>query len=368
MMLRLQMLPAARGDSLWLECGTRPKTQIVIIDGGLRETAAVLRKKMESAWKERGTDKLEVELLVVTHYDNDHILGIIELLGNAPAWLHVKDVWFNGRPQLRRLPAPPAAAAAPEDLLGPQESDALSKLLADRKLPWNHHPRWNGDAVVVPDKGDLPNVTLGDLKLTILGPTLTRLYDLCVAWPDVLGGKDEPEESEAAGPSDLLGRSDTWPPVWQDGEKRDPSKANGSSIMLLAEYGNHKLLLTGDGYGSDIAAAVDRFRRGSVFSIDAFKLPHHASANNLGKAVLEKIDCKRYLISTDGSTHRHPDHQALLRILRYSDKKPELLFNYSAATTLPWRDSKDDVVSQNFQDYDTGFPTNASDGLILDLE
>jgi hypothetical protein len=83
--------------------------------------------------------------------------------------------------------------------------------------------------------------------------------------------------------------------------------------------------------------------------------------------VIERIDCGRYLVSTDGSTHRHPDHQALLRILRYSQRSPELLFNYAARTTLAWRNSKSDILAMGFQDYATEFPANPADGLILDL-
>ena len=112
MMLKLQMLPAACGDCLWLEYGTPPATRVVIIDGGLRETARILGEHIDAARRERGAGMLDVELLVVTHIDNDHILGIIELLKSAPASLRVKDVWFNGRPQLMRLPTPRAKAPA----------------------------------------------------------------------------------------------------------------------------------------------------------------------------------------------------------------------------------------------------------------
>ena len=79
-MLRLEMLPAACGDCLWLEYGDGAQAGIVIIDGGLRETAQVLRKRIDKARRARGVETLEVELLVVTHIDNDHIVGIIELL------------------------------------------------------------------------------------------------------------------------------------------------------------------------------------------------------------------------------------------------------------------------------------------------
>ena len=264
-----------------------------------------------------------------------------------------------------------AALPSPSDLLGPQQGDELSNLLSTGRLPWNQNPRWQGDVVMIPEIGDLPVVALeGGFRLTVLGPTLARLYKLCAGWSDVLGGIDEPAEP-TAGPADLLGRRDTWPPVWRDSEQRDPSVANGSSIMLLAEFDNHTLLLAGDGHANDLAAALVRLssNAGSApFPLAAFKLPHHGSEKNLTRAVLEKVDCNRYLISTDGSTHGHPDHQALLRILRYSKRSPHLLFNYAEKTTLPWRDSKSDILNMGFQDYTAQFPSNPADGPILELE
>ncbi len=410
-MLTLQMLPAGCGDCLWLEYGTGAAKRVVIIDGGLTETATALRRRIERARRERGIEKLEVELLVVTHIDNDHILGIIELLKAETPGLHVKDIWFNGRPQLMALPTPPPsgrsgrrprkttstgvadmmggtggadqgnqedeavpdAVALPSaaDLLGPQQGDQLSKLLAARNLPWNRHPLWKGKAVVIPGTGELPSVTLeGDLKLTVLGPNIERLYKLCTVWSDVLGGTDEPTAAKPV-PGDMLGRKDTWPPVWKEGEGSDPSAANGSSIMLLAEYGDKKLLLVGDGHAPDLAAALDRLRAErrltTPFPLSAFKLSHHASENNLTREVLGKIDCRRFLVSTDGSVHRHPDHQALLRILRYVTKRPEILFNYRVDTTRPWDESKS-AVARKFQDYDTRYPSDAADGMILSVD
>jgi hypothetical protein len=408
-MLKLQMLPAGCGDCLWLEYGKGAAKRYVIIDGGLTETATALRKRIDAARRERGVDTLEIELLVVTHIDNDHILGIIDLLKAEAPGLHVKDIWFNGRPQLMGLPTPPrggskkrkatadgptdlmggtddtdeadeddlaasdlAAPVSAADLLGPQQGDQLSKVLAARNLPWNKHALWKGGAVMIPDSGNLPSVTLaGDLKLTVLGPTIERLYKLCTVWVDVLGGNEGNADAQSAGPDDLLGRRDTWPPVWKDGEGRDPSAANGSSIMLLAEYDGHALLLSGDGYAPDIAAAMVRVRAqrnlATPFPLDAFKLSHHGSENNLTRAVLESIDCRRFIVSTDGTVHRHPDHQALLRILRYLPTRPELLFNCRADTTRPWEESKSDVT-RKFQDYDTRFPTVPADGLTLSFD
>ncbi len=405
-MLKLQMLPAGCGDCLWLEYGKGAAKRYVIIDGGLTETATALRQRIETARRERGVDTLEVELLVVTHIDNDHILGIIDLLKAETPGLRIKDIWFNGRPQLMGLPTPPrgggrkskaradgptdlmggaddtdeaddddlaagetAAPVSAADLLGPQQGDQLSKVLAARNLPWNKHALWKGGAVMIPDSGTLPSLTLpGGLKLTVLGPSIERLYKLCTVWVDVLGGNEGNADAQSAGPDDLLGRRETWPPVWKDGEGRDPSAANGSSIMLLAEYDGHALLLSGDGYAPDIVAGIDRVRAerhlAAPFPLDAFKLSHHGSENNLTRAVLEGIDCRRFIVSTNGTVHHHPDHQALLRILRYMPTRPELLFNCRAETTRRWEESKRDVT-RKFQDYDTRFPTNPAEGLTL---
>lgn len=402
-MFRLEMLPARCGDCLLLEYGLPGASRLVVIDGGLGETAAVLWNRLESLRVERGQETLEIELLVVTHIDNDHIVGIIELLEAAHSTLKIHDIWFNGRPQLMGLPAAGSTAGAaehagaglpgdllggvdagatsadaalptPADLLGPRQGDALSGLLAARKLPWNAHPLWQGRAVMVSEQAALPATTLtGGLRLTVLGPTFPRLYKLCQGWLDVLGGSDEaPATSGGTGPADLLGRGDTWPPSWSDAVSGDTSAANGSSIMLLAEHAGRSILLAGDGYAPDLARALERLRqeRGlgeTRLPLDAFKLAHHGSAKNLDAAVLGKIDCSRYLISTDGSTHKHPDHQALLRILRHTPRRPELLFNYEAATTAPWRDGKADVVEQGFPNYTTRFPAQPAEGLRLEL-
>jgi hypothetical protein len=130
------------------------------------------------------------------------------------------------------------------------------------------------------------------------------------------------------------------------------------------------LLLAGDAYAPDLAAAVVRVcreRNQPALPLAAFKLPHHGSENNLTRAVLDAIDCGRYLISTDGSTHRHPDNLALLRILRFSKRPPRLLFNYARPTTEQWREGRGDVVGGDFQDYTVGFPDDADAGYVLAL-
>ena len=70
---------------------------------------------------------------------------------------------------------------------------------------------------------------------------------------------------------------------------------------------------------------------------------------------------------TASFTMKGADHQAILRVLRYSRQPPRLLFNYDADTTRPWRESQQDVLAEGFPRYETVYPDpdDAADGLIV---
>ena len=397
-MFRLEMLPAGCGDSLWLEYGQPGNTHIVLIDGGEKATSVELTRRIRAAMTERGVNSLFIDLLIITHYDNDHIDGILELLEKQELSISFGDIWFNGDQQLATLPPADAmgdglpideprdedipedllgdtlAGWTPADLLGAAEGDRLSGLLRERNLPWNQ--AFDSQAVMIPGSGSLPKRTLpGGLQLTVLGPGLGKLNRLWKTWQKKVGTFDPATLRllERKAPSDSLGRSDTWPPKWQEGQAKDPSPANGSSIALLAEYGGQGLLLAGDAHAADLITGLDRLRKERLAAekplpLAAFKLPHHGSANNLSMELLQRVACSRYLISTDGSGYRHPDHQALLRILRHSTSRPLLSFNYKAETTGDWHDRQLEVLAQGFPDYDTKYPDQKGSSLQVELE
>jgi hypothetical protein len=382
--LRLELLPAGPGDCLWLEYGEPGQARIVLIDGGLTGTFEHLDRRIGEAIEARGASELHIDLLVVTHIDNDHINGILKLLRETRHSISFGDIWFNGDAQLLNLP-PPApeetrrdmlgneVAPPRPDLLGLQEGDRLSKLLADRELPWN--VAFGGAAAMTTATTKLPCRRLeGDLKLTLLGPPLMRLRELAASWKPVL---EEYDRLERTGPvperEDLLGRGDTWPPRWREAPSPDESVANGSSIVLLAELGERSLLLTGDAYSEDLTNALAKLRAQrdmgrNPLPVAVFKLPHHGSARNMSQDLLAQVQCGQYVISTDGTGHKHPDHQALLSILRYSAARPCLAFNYDSDTTRNWRDRRQDVIQLGYGSYDTIYADRRSQRLVLTLD
>jgi S-adenosylmethionine:diacylglycerol 3-amino-3-carboxypropyl transferase len=80
------------------------------------------------------------------------------------------------------------------------------------------------------------------------------------------------------------------------------------------------------------------------------KLSHHGSKYNISDKLLKKINCKKYIISTDGSIHSHPHKETLAKIINNTPDS-ELYFNYIdlAKRIFIEQDKKD----FNFTVYDT---------------
>lgn len=124
----------------------------------------------------------------------------------------------------------------------------------------------------------------------------------------------------------------------------DSSVANASSIVLLVEYEGRSVLLTGDGHSDTIIAGVRRLledRGEAMLRVDVVKLPHHGSRANVTPDLLSLFDCSRFVFSTNGAYHRHPDADAVRSVLASGEmtgRPTELLFNYECPTTAIWRE------------------------------
>jgi glyoxylase-like metal-dependent hydrolase (beta-lactamase superfamily II) len=356
-MFQIELLAAGCGDCIWIEYGDPGAPHIVLIDGGVGETKDEIADRVRRAAEQRHVSKLQIDLLVVTHIDTDHIGGILPLLEEGSIGVGFDDIWFNGDRQL-------------SNLLGPAEGDRFSKLLYEQRhrLPWN--AKFGGAAIGPSPQGDLPEKEFHGLRLTVLGPTPKRLKNLAERWQEVMGEFEKLPLPVSAERPDLMGRRDEWPPQWRESRATDHSPANGSSIALLAEYESKAVLLAGDAFASDVENSLKRLQKqrhqgDQPIELAAFKVSHHGSASNLSQRLVEQVSCQNYLISTDGSTHMHPDHLALLRILKYSRERPNLVFNYESETTRDWGERKADLPPQ-FPDFDTTYPS-AGGGIAISL-
>lgn len=345
-MFTIDMLPAQRGDSLWIEYGNARKPRRILIDGGILATGKHIRARIENL----APDNRRFELLIISHIDLDHIAGIVKLFADPPEGLEFGNVWFNGWKQL--LTAEEIADQA--GILGPKLGERLSARIDQRKYPWNEG---FDDALVAIRNQDepLPHAALaGGMKITLLSPTVQRLRKLRPVWEDEireaglepgaagrkLEGIGHPDDADDGG---LLGDDDIDIEGLANGTfSGDTSEANGSSIAVMAEFDGKRCALLGDAYAPDVAKAIDRIlaNEGSddILEVAATKLSHHGGRKNTSAALLKKLHCRKYLVSTDGSSYHHPHSESLSRVVVHGAEagKPSLIFNYRSKETEAW--------------------------------
>ncbi len=93
----------------------------------------------------------------------------------------------------------------------------------------------------------------------------------------------------------------------------DDSVYNLSSLVVLAEVGAKRILLTGDGRGDHTLAGLEKVGRldskGKI-ALDVLKVPHHGSDRNVEVDYFKSVRAKHYVISADGK-HDNPDVDTL---------------------------------------------------------
>lgn len=340
-MLSIRMLPAKEGDALWITWGSAAAPHRMLVDMGTESVG----KKLRARILDLPEDERKFDLLVVTHVDRDHIGGVLTCLAEADEipGLEIGDVWFNGFTHLSG-----GTAASGLEPMGPAQGERLST--------WLRTQRWNqafggGPCVRTPGQ-PLQTVLLhDDLKLTVIGSTTAKLASFIDEWKDevhealekgsltedqvtpgleIMGAQTRPDLQTPQDLSDLAA-TDT---------DDDNKKANGSSIALLLEYDGRSVVLAGDAHSEDLIEGLQAARGNGRARLDAFKLPHHASKANVTKALIDKVDCRRWLVSTDGTRFSHPDAIAIARILAHGrPKRPLLAFNARSKFSGWWDDA-----------------------------
>jgi hypothetical protein len=329
-MFRIEMLPAEYGDCLWIEYGDKNKPYRILIDGGTEPSYSGLSERINAL----DVNDRKFELLVITHIDADHIGGVLKLLGGARGLKTTfGDVWFNG---YRHLPG------SQLEEFGPVQGEKLTTMLIEQQLPWNK--AFEKKAAT----NTMSTITLpGGMKLTLISPTLEELRKLRPVWVEECkkAGIDpahpEPVTHEVPPGLEGMGPIDV-EALAAKPFKCDGSEANGSSIALLAEYEGQTALLAGDAHPDVLLKGIESVcsaRQKDELKLDAFKLPHHGSKANISKELLQKVNCKRYLISTNGAKFRHPDREAVARVVKFGGNTPELIFNYRTEFNEIWRDA-----------------------------
>ncbi len=264
-MLEIYTYNAGRGDCIRIRFAG---THNIFIDTGVTRFAPIFRQICHDIISAGET----LDVLILTHVDDDHIGGILMNLRNSTYKCPFKQVWMNHSGGL----------SARNRNLSLKQNDEVYARLIER-----------GITVCAMLKGDSKAVS-GAIVETFwpeqssIDKCMRRQRDTVLA-----------HHSDFHVPLSVL--------VQQPISSRDTSQSNKNSIVFAFRYNDRNILFTGDAWAEDVIKAKGNY--------DLIKLPHHGSVRNISESYPSAITSSNFLICTDGS--KHPDKQTIAKLEKW---------------------------------------------------
>lgn len=325
----LEALFAKKGDALLLHYGPQEDPELILIDGGPRGVySKYLQPRLNQLREEFSLaqdDSLPIRLVMVSHVDDDHIAGVIDLFNKAlnakekkrPLPYKIETLWHNSFDDIlgnaeQEIVSRMAATVASNDPFGLQvpnmsrESKAVVSSTAQgrrlrnaaKKLGIKTNSPFRGLIMAPAEK----KIELGHgMSFNVIGPSQERIIAYQKQWDKDLK-KILAKEKESAGAAAF----------------EDDSPFNLASICVLAQMQGKRMLLTGDARGDFIIEDLERenlLTKTKPMHLDILKVPHHGSDRNVDDSFFERITADHYIISGDGE-HGNPERDTLEMIER----------------------------------------------------
>jgi beta-lactamase superfamily II metal-dependent hydrolase len=383
--MKITVFQAGKGDCLLLEGAGG---EHILVDGGLSGPYKEHVAPALGALRERG---VALDLVYVSHIDEDHIEGLLALMraevewrvhdhqvatGNAahrppkvPRPPEVKELWhnafhdqvpLNAGPVTDMLAATAAVLDAGDDPADPRRAQRqrdlatsvdqgiqLSSRAGAKQLDIPLNSAFEGKLALVRE-GQKP-IELGGLKLTVIGPFEEDLKILRKEWNAWLDDNQKQLEAtrarmqadaERLGAGEVeLARVALALAGAELGDRGQVTAPNLASLMLLVEEGAKTVLLTGDGHANEVIRGLEhegRLDANGAFHADVLKVQHHGAEFNITEDFCRRVTADRYIFCANGA-HENPDLRALQAILDARLAQPgdpfELLFNGSSKST-----------------------------------
>jgi len=371
--MRLTIFESDMGDCLLLEADSG---HLVLCDGGMR--ASLKARVRDELTALREADR-ELDLVYVSHIDNDHISGVLQLLEDEAEWRVFDHHQQTGDPiREPKVPRPPVikgilhngfrdqvtannkaienvlVAAAPSlyatavpDMMraadamqgiaaGIPEALKISRLVGTSALdiPVNKPPgaAKGSKLLFAGQPGD--SFDLGSMRFTLIGPTKNEVTILRKGWNTWL--KENPDQVKKIR-AELKKRIDEFSSGALTGSPYDLRDWNGipdfkgvttpniASLMFMVQEDGKTLLLTGDGQQDFILAGLARtgFLDDGFVHLDVLKVQHHASEHNVDEDFVRKVSADHYVFCGNGS-HGNPETSVIRKIFASRLGKPSV--------------------------------------------
>lgn len=366
-MIKLHVVQAEFGDCFILESRSGKDSTNILIDGGPYQTFEKHLKPTIQKILLNG----KLDLMVLSHIDNDHIIGLLDLLaeiknqreGRKRELVKVEKIWHNSFNDLLELHTEPkkllgnifSAKNMIESkrikelvvMKGFQQGTDLTKLARTLKIPINS----DFDKIIVVD-AKIRTIRLNNILIQLLGPPKKNVDKLREKW-DKWSVKKKTTEETLIGLLELV----------------DKSVPNLASITFLAKIKNRKILFTGDGIGNDIVDMLSKNhmldKNGKLY-VDILKVPHHGSDRNTSPEFFDTVNADYYVISANGRDD-NPSPNTLKWILesgkRSSKTKKIILTNMTKNVKMVLHE-----YDQNKYNYECTVLASNSHSMTIELE
>nr|WP_302416683.1 MBL fold metallo-hydrolase [uncultured Romboutsia sp.] len=368
--MKIEMFPAENGDAFLISVNKKN----IIIDMGYRTTYNNYIKNRLIDLNSKGES---IDLLVITHIDEDHIEGAIEFFRDNGSVsdsniIDVKEIWHNSyrhlqfdkekvsnvsrfeRKKVEEIKIINSLNARDRvdgisDVSERQGSTLAGYLYGLGYSTHNWNSSFDNNAVNLDFKDE---VIFEDIKIFILSPNTKKLKLLSNLWMNKLQEFDidfniSKEEFfddayemymkklkclyNISEYSDVSDYNKSFYKILEKDilqTKKDKSKSNGASISFILEYDGKKALFLGDAHEDIIVENLKKYKQKEKnLEFEVVKISHHGSLKNNFNWI-DMVKSKRYLISTNGSSHNHPNKEVIAKILKSNNEKKVLYFNY----------------------------------------
>lgn len=321
MSIVVRVLHANHGDCILVTHEGAASVFNVLIDGGPSQTfrhgprgrypgaLCIVLDELKSKGQ-------QIDLLVLTHIDEDHIKGLIKAF-ERPDYLRVmvKRIWFNSSRLITRyfdsadIPENNIMLSSESPETSVKQGKELEALLDE--IGCDRAP------LIVAGQ----NHNIGPLKFKILSPGIEQLKKLLHKWP-----AEESSGQTSSHKNDYhLSLIDIWA---DDRYEPDESDYNGSSIAFILECDSKSMLFLGDAHDDVVTNSLRSrgYTDTNNLKLELAKISHHGSQYNTSYDFLSLLDCSRYVVSTNGVKHGLPNKRTIARLIKSTNSK--ILFNY----------------------------------------
>lgn len=373
MLFTLEALPAAEGDCLLLHWGTNNDPKLAIIDGGpgrIYETS--LLPRLEEILDDRDLDTLPIELVMISHNDSDHIVGVKKLFrqlrhefdNGQEKTFRVRRLWHNVFNDILGDSVDAYYQNLTANFTASVDGEPTDDLVDELKNAFENRQGHNSTvatenawdiALVLAGHGEGRDVRVDHDYLFNAGQVaaMNSPFEDGAGNPSLITIEKTPAPKTVAGVRfTIVGPSDAEIAALQNEFDKylkdhglttasllaayaDESIKNLSSIVCLAQMDNKTILLTGDARGDKILSGLEKaglVAQGGSLAVDALKVPHHGSDRNVEPEFFERISADCYIFSGNGK-HGNPDRATVEWVVesRTNQDRFQLVFTYSIA-------------------------------------